>query len=154
MNTGPQMHCREEQARKNRLQAAALLSEAAAIERDRSKTAPACVVRSANYLMHALTVIDKKPMAESILKMLRTIKDWSVAHDYLDAQREAENAQQLERFWEDVAFDEAQMLEQQPARPAGQEPAGQEPAGQQQASEEVKRRRVSGPLDAPSEPMV
>ena len=53
---------------------------------------------------------------ESILKMLHTIKDWSVAHDYLDAQQQAEHAQQLERFWEDVAFNEAQMLEQQPAR--------------------------------------
>ena len=65
---GPHIYSREEQARKNRHQAAALLSEAAAIERDRSKTAPACIVQSANYLMNALTVMNKQPMAESIAR--------------------------------------------------------------------------------------
>ena len=166
------MFSREEQARNNRLQAAALLSEAAAIERDREKTAPRCVVASANYLMNALTVMEKQPMAESILKMLRTIKDWSAAHEYLDAQRQAQQAEDHERFWQDVEFTEEQTkllgqeaaeqqdggqqpagqqeTGQQPAEAAGQQDGGQQPAGQQETGQQPAK--AAGQPDGGQQP--
>ena len=63
----PQMYCRKEQAKRNRLQAQKLLKEAAAIERDRKHTPPTCVVAAANALMHALNLIEKKT-AEDVLR--------------------------------------------------------------------------------------
>eukprot|EP01043_Picozoa_sp_COSAG02_P057173 COSAG02_NODE_6896_length_3300_cov_5.588254_4_plen_145_part_00 len=61
----PQMYCRAEQAKRNRLQAQRRMKEK--IERDRKHTPPSCVVEAANYVMHALNLVEKKT-AEEVLK--------------------------------------------------------------------------------------
>ena len=69
MSDPPQMYCRAEQAKRNRLQAQKLMTEAAAIERDRKHTPPSCVVEAANYVMRALNIAEtSNKTAEEVLK--------------------------------------------------------------------------------------